>query len=66
MLLQSSKTAAKETPKATVVVKKQRKSNNKPITKATVKAIETPEQKRARDAEAAKLKATEEAARKIG
>ena len=55
-------TAAKETPKAAVVVK--RKSNNKPITKATVKAIETPEQKRARDAEAAKLKATEEAARK--
>ena len=50
-------TAAKETPKAAVVVK--RKSTNKPITKATVKVIETPEQKRAREADAAKLKAAE-------
>ncbi|MDN5418046.1 MAG: translation initiation factor IF-2 associated domain-containing protein, partial [Acinetobacter sp.] len=55
-------TAAKETPKAAVVVK--RKSTNKPITKATVKTIETPEQKRAREAQAAQLKATEEAARR--
>ena len=55
-------TAAKETPKAAVVVK--RKSTNKPITKATVKAVETPEQKRAREAQAAQLKATEEAARR--
>ncbi len=55
-------TAAKETPKAAVVVK--RKSTNKPITKATVKTIETPEQKRAREAQAAQLKAAEEAARR--
>ena len=55
-------TEAKETPKAAVVVK--RKSTNKPITKATVKVIETPEQKKAREAEAAKLKAVEEAARR--
>ena len=55
-------TAAKETPKAAVVVK--RKSTNKPITKATVKQVETPEQKRAREAQAAQLKATEEAARR--
>ena len=55
-------TAAKETPKAAVVVK--RKSTNKPITKATVKTIETPEQKRVREAQVAQLKATEEAARK--
>ena len=55
-------TAAKETPKAAVVVK--RKSTNKPITKATVKTIETPEQKKAREAEAAKLKAVEETARR--
>ncbi len=55
-------TAAKETPKAAVVVK--RKSTNKLITKATVKMIETPEQKRVREAQVAQLKATEEAARK--
>ena len=55
-------TAAKETPKAAVVVK--RKSTNKLITKATVKTIETPEQKRVREAQVAQLKATEEAARK--
>ncbi|MEG1156587.1 MAG: translation initiation factor IF-2 N-terminal domain-containing protein, partial [Acinetobacter sp.] len=55
-------TEAKELPKAAVVVK--RKSTNKPITKATVKVIETPEQKRVREAQAAQLKAAEEAARR--
>ena len=55
-------TAAKETPKAAVVVK--RKSTNKPITKATIKVIETPEQKKMREAQAAQLKAVEELARR--
>ncbi|OTG80707.1 translation initiation factor IF-2 [Acinetobacter sp. ANC 4648] len=55
-------TAAKETPKAAVVVK--RKSNNKLVTKATVKVIETLEQKKAREAQAAQLKAVEESARR--
>ena len=51
-----------EVSKAAVVVK--RKSTNKPVVKSQIKAIETPEQKRAREAEAAKLKAVEEAARR--
>ncbi|KAB0629227.1 translation initiation factor IF-2 [Acinetobacter gandensis] len=50
--------AKQETPKAAVVVK--RKSNNKPITKP----VETLEQKKAREAQAAQLKAVEEAARR--
>jgi hypothetical protein len=41
-----------------------RKSNNKPVVKAQVKVVETPEQKKAREAQAAQLKATEEAARR--
>ncbi|ELO6156241.1 translation initiation factor IF-2 associated domain-containing protein, partial [Escherichia coli] len=51
-------TTKQETAKAAVVVK--RKSTNKPVVKAQVKVIETPEQKRAREAQAAQLKATEE------
>ncbi|ANF82728.1 translation initiation factor IF-2 [Acinetobacter sp. NCu2D-2] len=59
---QKQETAKQETPKAAVVVK--RKSTNKPIVKAAVKQVETPEQRKAREAEAAKLKAVEEAARR--
>ncbi|MDM1330642.1 translation initiation factor IF-2 [Acinetobacter indicus] len=55
-------TAKQETSKAAVVVK--RKSTNKPVVKAQVKVVETPEQKRAREEQAAHLKATEEAARR--
>ncbi|WP_374664404.1 translation initiation factor IF-2 [Acinetobacter sp.] len=55
-------TAKQEVPKAAVVVK--RKSNNKPIVKQTVKVAETAEQKKAREAQAAQLKATEEAVRR--
>ncbi|MDM1311232.1 translation initiation factor IF-2 [Acinetobacter indicus] len=55
-------TAKQETSKAAVVVK--RKSTNKPMVKAQVKVVETPEQKRAREEQAAQLKATEEAARR--
>src|SRR5690606_3943623 len=51
-----------EVSKAAVVVK--RKSTNKPIVKQVVKRTETAEQKKAREAEAAKLKAVEEAARR--
>jgi translation initiation factor IF-2 len=36
----------------------------KPVVKAQVKVVETPEQKKAREAQAAQLKATEEAARR--
>ena len=66
--LEAMRAAAKQTSekqevsKAAVVVK--RKSTNKPVVKAQVKQVETPEQKRAREAEAAKLKAVEEAARR--
>ena len=66
--LDAMRAAAKQTSdkqevaKAAVVVK--RKSTNKPIVKQVVKATETPEQKKAREAEAAKLKAVEEAARR--
>ena len=49
--------AAKEAPKAAVVVK--RKSTNKPVVKAQIKQVETLEQKKAREAQAAQLKATE-------
>ncbi len=59
---QHKKEVASTAPKAEVVVK--RKSTNKPIIKAQVKQVETPEQKRAREAQAAQLKATEEAARR--
>ena len=55
-------TAKQEVAKAAVVVK--RKSTNKPIVKQVTKPTETPEQKKAREAEAAKLKAVEEAARR--
>ena len=55
-------TAKQEVAKAAVVVK--RKSTNKPIVKQAVKVTETPEQKKAREAQAAQLKATEEAARR--
>ena len=55
-------TAKQEVAKAAVVVK--RKSTNKPIVKQAVKVAETPEQKKAREAQAAQLKATEEAARR--
>lgn len=55
-------TAKQEVPKAAVVVK--RKSTNKPIVKQTVKVVETAEQKKAREAQAAQLKATEEAVRR--
>ena len=51
-----------EVSKAAVVVK--RKSTNKPVVKSQIKPVETPEQKRAREAQAAQLKATEEAARR--
>ncbi|WP_180028666.1 translation initiation factor IF-2 [Acinetobacter sp. YH16032] len=51
-----------EVAKAAVVVK--RKSTNKPIVKQATKPTETAEQKKAREAEAAKLKAVEEAARR--
>ena len=66
--LEAMRAAAKQTSdkqevsKAAVVVK--RKSTNKPIVKAAVKVVETAEQKKAREAEAAKLKAVEEAARR--
>ena len=49
-------TAKQEVSKAAVVVT--RKSNNKPIVKQTVKQVETPEQKKAREAQAAQLKAS--------
>ncbi|MEN3979678.1 translation initiation factor IF-2 [Acinetobacter sp. CWB-B33] len=55
-------TAKQEVPKAAVVVK--RKSNNKPIVKQVVKVTETAEQKKAREAQTAQLKATEEAVRR--
>ncbi|WP_347456144.1 translation initiation factor IF-2 [Acinetobacter thermotolerans] len=55
-------TAKQETPKAAVVVK--RKSNNKPIVKQQTKQVETPEQRKAREEQAAQLKAAEEAARR--
>ncbi|NHC02882.1 translation initiation factor IF-2 [Acinetobacter sp. 187] len=66
--LNAMRAAAKQTSdkqevsKAAVVVK--RKSTNKPIVKQAVKPTETAEQKKAREAEAAKLKAVEEAARR--
>jgi len=66
--LEAMRAAAKQTSdkqevsKAAVVVK--RKSTNKPIVKQVVKPTETAEQKKAREAEAAKLKAVEEAARR--
>ncbi|RKG33476.1 translation initiation factor IF-2 [Acinetobacter tianfuensis] len=53
-------TAKQEVPKAAVVVK--RKSNNKPISNA--KPLETLAQKKAREEQAAQLKAVEEAARR--
>ena len=59
---QKQENQKQETPKAAVVVK--RKSTNKPIVKAVVKPSETAEQKKAREAQAAQLKATEEAARR--
>ncbi|WP_180031282.1 MULTISPECIES: translation initiation factor IF-2 [Acinetobacter] len=59
---QKQETEKQETPKAAVVVK--RKSTNKPIVKAAVKQVETAEQKKAREAQAAQLKAAEEAARR--
>ncbi|MFX2255305.1 translation initiation factor IF-2 [Acinetobacter variabilis] len=59
---QRQETEKQETPKAAVVVK--RKSTNKPILKAAVKQVETAEQKKAREAQAAQLKAAEEAARR--
>lgn len=59
---QKQETEKQETPKAAVVVK--RKSTNKPILKAAVKQVETAEQKKAREAQAAQLKAAEEAARR--
>ncbi|NHB58095.1 translation initiation factor IF-2 [Acinetobacter shaoyimingii] len=59
---QNKETAKQEVSKAAVVVK--RKSTNKPIVKQTVKATETAEQKKAREAQAAQLKAVEEAARR--
>ncbi len=55
-------TAKQEVSKAAVVVT--RKSTNKPVVKAQVKQVETPEQKRAREAQAAQLKAAEETARR--
>lgn len=59
---QKQETEKQETPKAAVVVT--RKSTNKPIVKAAVKQVETAEQKKAREAQAAQLKAAEEAARR--
>ncbi|MFV5589643.1 translation initiation factor IF-2 [Acinetobacter variabilis] len=59
---QKQETEKQETPKAAVVVK--RKSTNKPIVKTAVKQVETAEQKKAREAQAAQLKAAEEAARR--
>jgi len=55
-------TAKQEVSKAAVVVT--RKSNNKPIVKQAVKVTETAEQKKLREAQAAQLKAVEEAARR--
>ncbi len=66
--LEAMRAAAKQTTekqevsKAAVVVT--RKSTNKPVVKAQVKQVETPEQKRAREAQAAQLKAAEETARR--
>ncbi|MBP7782864.1 MAG: translation initiation factor IF-2 [Acinetobacter sp.] len=66
--LEAMRAAAKQTTekqevsKAAVVVT--RKSTNKPVVKAQVKQVETPEQKRAREAQAAQLKAVEETARR--
>ena len=59
---QKKETAHKVSQKAEVVVK--RRSTNKPIVKAVVKPTETAEQKKAREVQAAQLKATEEAVRR--
>ncbi|MFX4308104.1 translation initiation factor IF-2 [Acinetobacter soli] len=59
---QQKETAKTTTATAEVVVK--RKSTNKPIKPVNVKQVETAEQRKAREAEAAKLKATEETARR--
>ncbi|WP_130803632.1 translation initiation factor IF-2 [Acinetobacter ihumii] len=59
---QKKETVKAETSTTEVVVK--RRSTNKPIKPVVVKPTETPEQKKAREAEAAKLKATEEAVRR--
>lgn len=57
------KETAKTTSTTTEVVVK-RKSTNKPIKPVNVKQVETAEQRKAREAEAAKLKAVEETARR--
>lgn len=59
---QKKESAIKVSQKAEVVVK--RRSTNKPIVKAVVKPTETAEQKKAREAQTAQLKATEEAVRR--
>ena len=59
---QKKETVKAETSTTEVVVK--RRSTNKPIKPIVVKPTETPEQKKAREAESAKLKATEEAVRR--
>ncbi|MFT4020197.1 MAG: translation initiation factor IF-2 [Acinetobacter sp.] len=58
---QKQEKVAQTAPKAAVVVKKRGGGTVKP---PVVKVTETPEQKKAREAEAAKLKAAEEAARR--
>ncbi|WP_445114830.1 translation initiation factor IF-2 [Acinetobacter sp. WZC-1] len=57
------KETAKAAPKAEVVVKR-RGVVSKPVAKPVVKSTETPEQKKAREEQAAQLKATEEAVRR--
>ncbi|MEB3767264.1 translation initiation factor IF-2 [Acinetobacter sp. MD2] len=57
------KETAKTTTSTTGVVVK-RKSTNKPIKPVNVKQVETAEQRKAREAESAKLKAVEETARR--
>ena len=59
---QKKETVKAETSTTEVVVK--RRSTNKPIKPVVVKPTETAEQKKAREAESAKLKATEEAVRR--
>ncbi|MBK0062828.1 MULTISPECIES: translation initiation factor IF-2 [unclassified Acinetobacter] len=59
---QKKETVKAETSTTEVVVK--RRSTNKPIKPIVVKPTETAEQKKAREAESAKLKATEEAVRR--
>ena len=59
---QKKETVKAETSTTEVVVK--RRSTNKPIKPIVVKPTETTEQKKAREAESAKLKATEEAVRR--